>query len=296
MHRHLPSLAAAVIAMQVGATIVATRLIVDQAGPASLALIRYVVGTLCLLAPVLLAGRIRVAPRDALAIGVLGTIQFGATIALINVSLIYIPAARTALIFATAPLLTLLLAAAMRHERLTAPKTIGILVTIAGVTLALGEKALQGAPGATGWLGEAAAILAALCNAACSVFFGKLVRRYPSLPVATLAMAAAVVALMLPAFFEGFLTTSPQLTAIGWLTIILVGVSSGVFYYLWVWTLSRTTATRVAMFLALSPITAALLGWLFLSEPVTPGLVAGLLAVAAGLILAHRPTPGEHTT
>ncbi len=210
-------------------------------------------------------------------------------------SLIYIPAARTALIFATAPLLTLLLASFLRHERLTAAKTIGILITIAGVALALGEKALQGEHGAASWLGEAAAILAALCNAACSVLFGKLVRRYPSLPVATLAMAAAVVALSVPAFFEGFLTTAPRLTATGWLTIILVGVSSGAFYYLWVWTLSRTTATRVAMFLALSPITAALLGWLFLGEAITPGLVAGLVAVAAGLVLAHRPTPGERT-
>lgn len=292
----LPAIVAALIAMQVGATIVATRLIVGEAGPISLALIRYVVGTLCLLIPVLLTARVRVAPRDRIAIGVLGTIQFGATVALINLSLAYIPAARTALIFATAPFLTLVLAAFVQHERLTASKAIGVIVTILGVALALGEKALAGdSHGVDAWIGEAAALLSAMCNAACSVFFSKLVRRYPTLPVATLAMAGAVLVLALPAVAEGVYVIPFRLTSIGWLVIFFVGVSSGVFYYLWVWCLSKTTATRVAVFLALSPITAAILGWLFLGEPITPGLAAGLIAVAAGLWLANRPTPGDHT-
>jgi drug/metabolite transporter (DMT)-like permease len=96
-----------------------------------------------------------------------------------------------------------------------------------------------------------------------------------------------------PSAWEGFFTDPLRLTSTGWLIIVLVGVSSGAFYFLWVWVLSRTTATRLAVFLALSPITAAILGWLFLAEPITPGLIIGLLAVAAGLWLAHRPTPGE---
>lgn len=293
IRRHLPAIGAALIAIQVGATVVATRLIVEQAGPASLALVRYAVGVLCLLPAVLLARRVRIAPRDAAAIAVLGMIQFGAVVALLNVSLAYIAAARTALIFATAPLLTLLLAALLRHERLTMPKTIGVLVTVAGVALALGDKALHGAHDADDWIGEGAALLSALCNAACSVLYRSLVRRYPPVPVAALAMTGAVAALLVPSAWEGFFTDPLRLTSTGWLIIVLVGVSSGVFYYLWVWVLSRTTATRLAVFLALSPITAAVLGWLFLAEPITPGLIVGLLAVAGGLWLAHRPTPGE---
>lgn len=42
------------------------------------------------------------------------------------------------------------------------------------------------------------------------------------------------------------------------------------------------------MFLSLSPPTAALLGALLLAEPVSFGLLAGLAAVVAGLVLAHR--------
>jgi drug/metabolite transporter (DMT)-like permease len=291
----LATFVAALIAIQVGGTIAGTRMVIDQAGPGSLAVIRYSVGTLCLIVPVLLlAAWPRVRARDIGAICLLGVFQFGAVIFLLNFSLIYIAAARTALIFATSPLLTLMLAVAMRHERLTANKTIGVLVTIVGVALALGEKAFTGTHRPDEWIGESAAVASALCSAACNVLCRPLVRRYSPLPVALIAMVTAVIALSILAFFEGFFTTPSRLTATGWIIMILVGISSGVFYYLWVWVMSRISATHVSVFLALSPITAALLGWLFLAEQITPGLMAGLIAVGAGLWLAFRPTPGEH--
>jgi drug/metabolite transporter (DMT)-like permease len=54
--------------------------------------------------------------------------------------------------------------------------------------------------------------------------------------------------------------------------------------------LRHAPATRVTVFLALSPVTAAALGALLLAEPVTPGLAAGVVSVAAGLWLATRST------
>ena len=44
----------------------------------------------------------------------------------------------------------------------------------------------------------------------------------------------------------------------GWLAILFIGVSSGVGYYLWLFALRHATPTRVTVFLALSPLTAAL--------------------------------------
>jgi drug/metabolite transporter (DMT)-like permease len=52
--------------------------------------------------------------------------------------------------------------------------------------------------------------------------------------------------------------------------------------------LKHESPTRVTVFLALNPPTAALLGWALLREPVHGGLLAGLLLVAAGLWLATR--------
>ena len=130
----LPAAAAAATGIQVGSAMVATRFVVDQAGPASLALLRYAIGFCCLVPFVLVAApRVRFARRDLLPIALLGIAQFGLLIALLNYGLRFIPSARAALIFATFPLLTMVIAAALGHERLTAGRTVGVLLTVAGV-------------------------------------------------------------------------------------------------------------------------------------------------------------------
>ena len=50
----LPAAAAAATGIFVGSTMVATRFVIDQTDPASLALLRYLIGVLCLAAPVAL--------------------------------------------------------------------------------------------------------------------------------------------------------------------------------------------------------------------------------------------------
>ena len=72
------------------------------------------------------------------------------------------------------------------------------------------------------------------------------------------------------------------------LAVLFIGLASAVGYYLWLWALAHTTATRVTVFLALSPLTAALLGAWFLGEALTLSLLAALFYVAGGLWLAHR--------
>ena len=287
----LPTLAAASVGVQVGAAIVATRFVVHESGPISLALLRYIVGFLCLLPFVLMAGKsARIAPRHVLPIALLGTIQFGGVVAVLNYGMQFIPAGRAALIFSTFPLITMLLAAALGHERLTLAKSAGVLLTIAGVGVALGDKALDRGGEGSAWIGELAVLFSAFCGALCSVLYRPYLRRYPALPVGALAMLGSVVALALLATTEGFYTAFPRFSGEGWAAVIFIGFSSGIFFYLWLWALERTTATKVTVFLALSPITAAALGALLLREPVTLPLMLGLACVVVGLWLAHwRP-------
>jgi len=262
---------------------VATRFVVDQTGPASLALLRYAIGVLVLLPAVLVAARPRFAARDLAPIALLGIVQFGVLIALLNYGLRFIPAA---------PLLAMLLAVALGHERLGAARAAGVLLTIAGVAAALGEKALPRGDDPHGWLGEAAVLGAALSGAACSVLYRPYVRRYPTVPVSALAMLASVAFLAALAAGEGFFAGWPRFTGGGWAAIVFIGVGSGVGYFLWLWALGNAPATEVTVFLALSPFTAALLGALFLAESITPPAAAGLVCVGLGLWLAHREAPG----
>jgi drug/metabolite transporter (DMT)-like permease len=287
--------AAAATGVQVGAAMVATRFVVDQSDPASLAMLRYIVGFLCLVPALLAAGQsLRFERRDVAPIAVLGIIQFGALIALLNFGLKFIPAGRAALIFASFPLLTMVIAAALGRERLSLAKTAGVMLTIVGVGVALGEKAARGG-GESAWLGEAAVLASALCGAVCSVLYRSYLRKYPTLPVSAFAMLASVGFLAILAAGEGFFTSPLRFTAGGWAAVLFIGFSSGVGYFLWLWALGHASPTRVTAFLALSPITAALLGGLLLHEPVTTGSLLGLALVALGLWVAHLETAQART-
>lgn len=292
MKAWLPAMAAAGAGIFVGSTMVATRFVIGQTDPASLALLRYVVGFLCLLPPVLMSARVRFERRDILPISLLGITQFGILIALLNYGLQTISSALGALIFATFPLLTMLLAALLRIEALTLFKSLGVALTILGVGFALGEKLALPGPAQGGWIGELAVFASALSGAICSVLYRPYLRKYPTLQVGAFAMFASVLFLAVPAAWEGFFGALPSFTFGGWLAVLFIGVSSGVGYYLWLWALRHTTPTKVTVFLALSPITATVLGWALLSEDISFWFLAGLACVAGGLWLAHRQPRG----
>ena len=268
---------------------VATRFVVHEIGPAGLALLRYLIGVACLAPFALLGERVRFAGRDIVPIGVLGILQFGVLIALLNVGLRAVPAGPAALIFSTFPLLTMLFAAALGHEALSRAKSIGVLLTILGVGLALGERLRGAVYDGAFWLGALMVLASAALGAICSVLYRPYLRKYPALPVGAFAMLASVGFLALLAAGEGSYAAMPHLSGPGWLAILFIGFSSGVGYFLWLWALKHASATRVTVFLSLSPVTAAALGALFLGETVSTTFLAGLAAVALGLWFAHRP-------
>jgi drug/metabolite transporter (DMT)-like permease len=287
MVRFLPAAAAAATGILVGSAIVATRFVIDQTGPASLALLRYLIGFCCLLPPVLLSGRVKFERRDLVPIGLLGITQFGILITLMNYGLRFIPSARAALIFATMPLLTMIFATALGHERLTLAKTLGVLLTILGVGFVIGEKAVLLGGLADKWVGELAVFASAFSGAVCSVLYRPYLRKYPTLPVSAFAMLASVGFLAVLAAGEGFFSSLPRFTEMGWLAVVFIGINSGIGYYLWLWALNHTTPTKVTVFLALSPITATGLGALLLAERISMISLLGLAFVVLGLWLAH---------
>ncbi|MCB2101551.1 MAG: DMT family transporter [Rhodobacterales bacterium] len=290
MNPALPVMAGAMTGIFVGSTMVATRFVIGQTDPASLALLRYAVGALCLLPPVLLAGRVRFERRDLGPIALLGIGQFGVLIALLNYGLQYIGSALGALIFTTFPLFTMVLAALLGREALTAGKTMGVVLSILGVGLALAERIAEAGfmQGDGFWLGVAAVTASAFTGGLCSVFYKPYLQKYPPLTVGALAMVASVVFLVVPAAGEGFFHAWPVFTGGGWAAVLFIGASSGLGYFFWLWALKWSTPTRVALFLTLGPVTATALGGGLLGEPITPMFLAGLACVIGGLWVAHR--------
>ena len=59
-------------------------------------------------------------------------------------------------------------------------------------------------------------------------------------------------------------------------------------YLVWMWMLGRYPATKISVFVFLTPLFALLFGALWLKEAVTPSLLAALAFVALGIVLVNR--------
>lgn len=286
-----PSLAlaaAGATGVQVGAAMVASRVVVHEAGPATLALVRYVVALACI-APALAAIRWpRFGWRDGGAVAGLGILQFGLLIVLLNVGLAFMPAVRAAVLFNTFPLLTMLIAAALGREAMTRSKTLGVALAILGVAATFGDAVVSGVSSRE-WPGAVAVLAAASCGALAAVLTRPYVARFGTLPVGGLAMAATVAFLLPPALAEGMPAALSRLSWPGWAALGFIGVSSGIGYMLWLTALRHASPTHATLFLSLSPPTAALLGVLLLGEPFSLWLGLGIALVVAGLAVALLP-------
>ena len=282
--------------MQVGAAIVASRFAVAEVPPLTLAMLRYAIGFGCLLpfawrtlsrAPDQCPALVNTPARDLLAMAALGVGQFGVLIALLNYGLQHIGAAQAALIFSLFPLLTLSLSAALGRERVTLSLLLGVLISIAGVALALAPK--LGAAQSGHWWGELAVAAAACTGALCSVLYRPYLQRYPTVPVSAFAMLASVLFLALLALGEHWPARIGTFGMQAWAAVTFIGVSSGVGYFWWLYALKHESPTRATVFLALNPVTAALLGWALLGEALHPAALGAVLLIAVGLWLATRP-------
>jgi drug/metabolite transporter (DMT)-like permease len=72
-----------------------------------------------------------------------------------------------------------------------------------------------------------------------------------------------------------------------WLAVAYLGIGGGAAaFFLWVFALQHTTPTRVANTMTVNPISSALLAAALLGEPIGVGLVLGIAAVGAGILIA----------
>lgn len=284
------ALAATVACICFGASVVVTRFVVPQTTPVVLAFLRYVIATTCMLG---MLGRraFPAMPRDdRVRLALLGVLFFGVFPWSFSASLTHLPAATVALVVATNPLVTLALSAARGTERLTARIVTGQLLALGGIALALPWHTTS-AVAATGsnWIGYAEVATTVLCGAIYNVWSRPLLLRYSSAVITGQSMLAGTVALAPLALLQGFAAHTRTITPSGWAAVLFLGTLGGaVGFGLWGLALRRSTPSRVAVFLALNPITAIALGVVLLGEPVTGRLVVALLAVLAGIQLATR--------
>ena len=157
--------------------------------PVGFTFLRYCVAAVSLVVLLRLReGAIRLPRGDVVPILVLGVIGFGCYQILWPVALQTIPAGDSALLIATTPVITALLAMATGADTPNAVKLIGAFVSFAGVALVI--AAGQGLVLGASLVGDALTLVAAACWAVYTVFGAGILRRHSPLVTTTWAIVA----------------------------------------------------------------------------------------------------------
>ena len=262
-----------------------TRFMVDAIDPVTLAAFRFGIGVLLLvpLAVVLRSALPR--GRDWIGVALLGVGFFAVFFVLYNIALAYTTAARGALALSTLPLWTMVVAALAGVEPLTRRKTLGVLIAVGGVGIALAAGLAAAPQGA--WRGDLIMLGSTLCMAFYNVWSRPFIARSSPLGFVTASMGAGALCLVAVAAMSGGFVVVRGFDLARWVAVIYLGAFGGAAaFFLWVLALRLTTPTRVANTMTVNPIAASLLAALIVAEPIGWNLIVGLVAVACGIWLA----------
>ena len=222
--------------------------------------------------------------------GLLAGTLFGAEFACIFVGLQYTSASRMSVFIYLAPFVVALgMPFISKSERLGALQMLGLGLAFSGVVWAYAEGFGQAAAGPLQWLGDAFGIVAALLwGLTTLVLRGS--RLAHALPEKTLLWQLAVSGLALGAGSWLHGETWPA----NWSTLALATLAfqavviSFASYLVWFWLLRHYPATRISVFVLLTPLFGLLAGIVLLGEVLTARLVVALVAVCAGIVLVNR--------
>lgn len=191
-----------------------------------------------------------------------------------------------ALIVGGQPLLTVLLAKLWLRERVATRQWFGLLVGLAGVYGVLADRVALAGGTEAGLLWA----LAALAGISVGTIYQKKHCGDVELPVSTFvqySVCALLFTLVAPwAGSMGTQWTPSFIAALFWLVVVLSLGAIGLLYFL----LKAGAASDVARFFYLVPAVTALFAWLIFGERLGAPTLFGMVAIAAGVVLARPPT------
>lgn len=190
---------------------------------------------------------------------------------------------------ATTPLFTVIIAGTLlRDEPITPAKIFGVFIGFTGVVVLISPGSFADSFAEFGKHGLAQA--AVLCGAMSFAFAGVFGRQFASLGISPVISATGQVTMSSLILIPLALwTTAPSdfyaVSLEAWASILALALlSTAVAYVLYFRILSSAGATNLLLVTFLIPVTAILLGVLFLGERMQPEEITGMMFIALGLV------------
>jgi drug/metabolite transporter (DMT)-like permease len=271
-----------------GGTFIAGRRLALEVGPFCGAFLRFLVASVFLAAIVLRAeSRFRLPQRGQL----IPLVLMGLTgVLLYNVfflkGLKLIEAGRASIIIANNPIFIALMSALIFRDRLNLLKVAGILISVSGaVTVITRGELLAGLGGGFG-RGELFIFGCVASWVAYSLLGKSVMSELSPLVAVTYSSLIGAGCLFFPAAMEG-LWDSGSYSLAAWISVFYLGVFGTVLGFVWYYEgIKRIGPVRAGLFINFVPISAVLLGFLILDEPLTVSLLIGAVLVSSGVYLA----------
>ena len=196
-------------------------------------------------------------------------------------------AGNTALILATTPMWTALLASLFLGEALTRMAWMGLVVAMTGTMIVAVQKGVS--TDSRYLVGNLLVLAAALVWAAGTVYSRPLLKRISSIQLAAWAASIALPVHVLVALFRPWDELSQFNTTGIWLTVLYAGVlSSGLTQPMWHFGVRIVGAAHAAIIQNLIPLIALLAAWATRGETPTGSQLFGGALILLGLVAMRR--------
>jgi len=255
--------------------------------PVWFAAARMVLGALSLFALLAVLGRLSLPTRRDLPVVItVGALQMGAFLALVNIALLYVGAGRSAILAYTTPLWVTPAAIFLLGERLTSFKLLGLALGLAGVAVLFNPLGFDWSDPQV-LLGNGLLLIAALAWSVAILHVRRHKWESSPLQLAPWQMVIAVPPLVLVSWL------TEDWSRIRWsddLALVLAynGPLATAFCFWAVVSVTRALpAVTTSLSLLAVPVTGVAASALFLAEPLTPTLVAGLVLILGGTALVN---------
>jgi drug/metabolite transporter (DMT)-like permease len=198
-----------------------------------------------------------------------------------------IEAGRASIIIASNPIFITIMSALIFHERLNALKVAGILISVTGAITTISRGSFLSALGGSfGW-GE---VFIFLCVASWVAYtlLGKAVMTDLSPLVSVTYSSVVGTACLFPAALIEGLSDSRAYSFDAWASIVYLGFFGTVLGFVWYYEgIQRIGPVRAGLFINFVPISAVLMAFFILGEPLTWSLLTGAILVTSGVYLTN---------
>jgi len=196
-------------------------------------------------------------------------------------------AANGALLYATTPVFVLVLSHFVLKERITAKKTIGILLAFAGVAVVIFERGVDFSSDHT--YGNLMILLAVLAWALFTIQGKPMVLKYGAVRTTALAMTIGMILFLPIGIFSAAQFDFGSIDMSHWVGVAYLGLGTSVFgYMLWYYALGKLETSKTAVFANGQPILATILAIIFLQYSITAVFVIGGIVTLAGVVMTQR--------